>query len=66
MSVQARPSDAVTEDFLILGLPVIEWAFETSPGVFGAFFGLGIPSSTEVQKELQTAKLLNSFDRGAV
>jgi hypothetical protein len=60
MSIQPRPSDSVTEDYLILGVPVIEWAFETSPGVFGAFFGLGIPSSSEVQKELQTAKLLNS------
>jgi hypothetical protein len=60
MSIQPRPSDTVTEDYLLLGVPVIEWAFETSPGVFGAFFGLGIPSSSEVQKELQTAKLLNS------
>jgi hypothetical protein len=59
MSVQSRPSDPVTEDFLLLGLPVVEFAFETSPGVFGAFFGLGIPNSVEFQKELQLAQLRN-------
>lgn len=60
MSVQPRPADAVTEDFLVLGLPVIEFAFETTPGNFGAYFGLGIPDAVEVQKELQFAQLRNS------
>lgn len=60
MSVVARPSDAITEDFLLLGLPVIEFGFELSGGGYGAYFGLGIPESAEVQKALQFAQLRNS------
>lgn len=59
MSIQPRPSDSVTEDYLLLGLPVVEFAYETTPGVFGAYFGLGIPDSVEFQKELQVAQLRN-------
>lgn len=60
MSIQTRPSDLVTEDFLLLGLPVVEFAFELSTGAFGSYFGLGIPDSTEVQKALEIAQLRNS------
>lgn len=59
-AVQTRPSDSVTEDFLFLGLPVIEFAFQLPSGAFGAYFGLGIPDSAEVQKALQLAQLRNS------
>ncbi|MCP4868276.1 MAG: hypothetical protein GY898_06110 [Proteobacteria bacterium] len=59
-AVQTRPADIVTEDFLYLGLPVIEFAFELSTGAYGAYFGLGIPDSAEVQKSLQLAQLRNA------
>ena len=59
-AVQTRPADIITEDFLYLGLPVIEFAFELSSGAFGAYFGLGIPDSAEVQKSLQFAQLRNA------
>ncbi len=60
MSVQTRPSDIVTEDFLLLGQPVLEFAFELASGAYGAYFNLGIPASTEVQKALQYAQLRNA------
>lgn len=60
MSVIARSPDAITEDFLVLGLPVVDFAFELASGGYGAYFGLGIPESTEVQKALQVAQLRNA------
>lgn len=60
MSVENRPSDAITEDFLILGLPVVEFGFELAGGGYGAYFGLGIPDSVEFQKALQFAQLRNA------
>lgn len=60
MSVITRPSDLVTEDFLLLGLPVVEWAHQQSGGGFDPYFSLGIPDSTEIQRALQLAQLRNS------
>lgn len=60
MSVQPRPADPITEDFLLQGLPVVDFAFEFTGGGFGADFGLGILASAEVQKELQFSQLRNS------
>jgi hypothetical protein len=60
MPVQPLPVDEVTERFLILGLPVIEFAYETSPSIFGPYFSIGIPDSAEVTKELQQAQLRNA------
>lgn len=60
MSVQPRPTDQITEDYLILGLPVIEFAFALGAGLYGSYFGLGIPDSAEVTKELQQAQLRSS------
>jgi len=59
-SVIARTADEITEDFLCLGLPLVDFAFELASGGFGAYFGLGIPESTEVQKAMQVAQLRNS------
>ena len=56
-SVQTRPADVVTEQFLLLGMPVVEFSLDLSGGGQGAFFSLGIVDSAEIQKELQQAQL---------
>lgn len=56
MSVQTRPSDLVTEDFLLLGLPIVEFAHEIVGG-FDPYFALGIVDSAEIAKSIQLAQL---------
>ncbi len=57
MSVQPRPTDNITVDFLQLGMPYIEFSPLLSSGAFGPFRSLGIVDSAEVAKTLELATL---------
>lgn len=57
MSVEPRPVDTITVDFLQLGMPFIEFAPLLSSGAFGPFRSLGIVDTAEVQKTLELATL---------
>jgi hypothetical protein len=57
MSVQPRPTDNLTVDFLQLGMPYIEFAPSLGSGAFGPFRSLGIVDSAEVAKTLELVTL---------
>lgn len=57
MSVEPRPADTTTVDFLQLGMPFIEFAPALLAGGFGPFRSLGIIDSAEIQKEVELATL---------
>lgn len=57
MSVEPRPVDTITVDFLQLGMPFIEFAPLLSSGAFGPFRSLGIVDTAEVQKAIELATL---------
>lgn len=57
MSVQPRPTDNVTVDFLQLGMPYVEFAPLLSSGAFGPFRSFGIVDQAEVAKALELATL---------
>lgn len=57
MSVQPRPIDTITVDFLQLGMPFVEFAPALSSGAFGPFRNLGIVDTAEVAKALELATL---------
>ena len=57
MSVQPRPIDTITVDFLQLGMPFIEFAPLLSSGAFAPFRSFGIVDSAEVAKTIELATL---------
>lgn len=57
MSVEPRPADTTTVDFLQLGMPFVEFAPVLLGGGFGPFRSLGIIDSAEIAKELELATL---------
>ena len=57
MSVQPRPIDTITVDFLQLGMPFIEFAPALQSGAFGPFRNLGIVDTAEVAKTIELATL---------
>jgi hypothetical protein len=57
MSVQPRPTDTITVDFLQLGMPYIEFAPALSGGAFGPFRSLGVVDSAEIAKTIELATL---------
>lgn len=57
MSVQPRPSDTLTVDFLQLGMPFVEFAPLLSSGTFGPFRSLGCIDSAEVAKAVELVAL---------
>lgn len=57
MSVQPRPVDVLTVDFLQLGMPYIEFAPSLGSGAFGPFRSLGVVDSAEVAKTIELATL---------
>ncbi len=57
MSVQPRPTDTLTVDFLQLGMPFVEFAPLLSSGTFGPFRSLGCIDSAEVAKAVELVAL---------
>ncbi len=57
MSVQPRPIDTITVDFLQLGMPFIEFAPALASGAFGPFRSFGVVDSAEVAKTIELATL---------
>lgn len=57
MSVQPRPIDTITVDFLQLGMPYIEFAPALANGAFGPFRSFGVVDSAEVAKTIELATL---------
>lgn len=57
MSVQARPTDTTTVDYLQLGMPYIEFAPSLGSGAYGPFRSLGIVDTAEIAKALELATL---------
>lgn len=57
MSVQPRPIDTTTVDFLQLGMPFIEFAPLLSSGAFAPFRSFGIVDTAEVAKTIELATL---------
>lgn len=57
MSVEPRPSDNITVDFLQLGMPFVEFAPLLSGGTFGPFRSLGIIDTAEVAKAIELVAL---------
>ena len=57
MSVQPRPIDTITVDFLQLGMPYIEFAPSLASGAFGPFRSFGVVDSAEVAKTIELATL---------
>ena len=60
MSVQPRPVDTLTVDFLQLGMPFVEFSPLLSSGAFGPFRSLGIIDTAEIAKTLELATLRSS------
>jgi hypothetical protein len=56
MSVQPRPTDSLTSDYLQLGMPFVEFAKKTASG-YDPYFSLGIIDSAEIARTLETAQL---------
>lgn len=57
MSVQPRPTDTLTVDFLQLGMPYVEFAPSLGSGAFGPFRSLGVVDSAEIAKTIELATL---------
>lgn len=57
MSVEPRPSDNITVDFLQLGMPFVEFAPLLTSGTFGPFRSLGIIDTAEVAKAIELVAL---------
>ena len=57
MSVQPRPTDTITVDFLQLGMPYVEFAPSLGSGAFGPFRSLGVVDSAEIAKTIELATL---------
>ncbi len=57
MSVEPRPTDTTTVDFLQLGMPFVEFAPLLSGGSFGPFRSLGIIDNAEVAKAVELVAL---------
>ncbi len=57
MSVQPRPIDTITVDFLQLGMPFIEFAPALSGGAFGPFRSFGVVDNAEIAKTIELVEL---------
>lgn len=57
MSVQPRPTDTLTVDFLQLGMPYIEFAPALGGGAFGPFRSMGIVDNAEIAKTIELVTL---------
>lgn len=57
MSVEPRPVDTTTVDFLQLGMPFVEFAPLLAGGSFGPFRSLGIIDNAEVAKAVELVAL---------
>ena len=60
MSVQPRPTDNLTVDFLQLGMPYVEYAPSLGNGAFGPYRSLGIVDSAEIAKTIELVTLRSS------
>lgn len=59
-SILTRPSDTLTPDNLLIGMPFVEFAPKLSSGGFGSFRDLGIIRSAALQKTLEVITLRDS------
>ena len=59
MSVETRPTDVVTKENLLIGMPIVEFS-PTVGGVAQPFIPLGIMDSAELAKELDAIALEDS------
>lgn len=57
MSVQPRPTDILTVDFLQLGMPYVEFAPSLGSGAYGPYRSLGVIDSAEIAKTLELVTL---------
>jgi hypothetical protein len=57
MSIETRPSDILTPDNLLIGMPYVEFAPANNSGGYGAYRSLGIINSASIAKTLETAVL---------
>ena len=60
MSVQPRPTDILTVDFLQLGMPYVEFSPALGGGAFGPYRSLGVIDSAEIAKTIELATLRSS------
>jgi hypothetical protein len=56
MSVETRPTDTITPNHLLIGMPFVEFAPRSS-GILQPYRNLGIVDSAELQKTLEMAQL---------
>jgi hypothetical protein len=57
MSIETRPSDVLTPDHLLIGMPYVEFSPANNSGGYGAYRSLGIIDSAAISKALETAVL---------
>ena len=60
MPIQTRPTDSVTEDYLQLGMPYIEFAPLLTSGAYGPFRSLGVIESEEIAKAMNIVALTST------
>src|SRR3990172_4090620 len=60
MSVETRPTDTITSNNLIIGVPYVEFAPSLSSGGYGPYRQLGIVNEARVTKTLELATLKSS------
>lgn len=60
MPIQSRPADSVTEDYLQLGMPFIEFAPLLTSGAYGPFRSLGVIESEEIAKAMNIVALTST------
>lgn len=57
MSVQPRPTDILTVDFLQLGMPYVEFSPSLGGGAYGPYRSLGVIDSAEIAKTIELVTL---------
>jgi len=60
MSAFPRPSDVITEEFLLIGMPFVEFALKNANGTYDPYRNLGIIDAAEIQKTLNPQELRSS------
>jgi hypothetical protein len=60
MSSFPRPSDVITEENLLIGMPFVEFALKNSNGTYDPYRNLGIIDAAEIQKTLDPQELRSS------
>jgi len=57
MSVQERPVDNITVDYLQLGIPFVEWSPALTGGGYGPYRNVGIIDTASLEKTINTIEL---------